>query len=118
MKEKRPMAHYLIELYSPNAKWEALPAEERRQFIDNIKLAMGNLSHLGVDVLALGETDSTVDKPTEHRFLGIWRFADIQTRDRLLAGIKASGWYNYFDHVNAAGSAAGFETHLATLAAG
>ncbi|CAI2538033.1 Uncharacterised protein [Serratia liquefaciens] len=112
------MSHYLIELYSPNTRWGALSTTERQQFVDNVQLAMGSLSHLGVEILALSETDSTIDKSTNHSFLGIWRFADIQTRDMLLAGIKASGWYNYFDHINAAGSDTAFENHLITLAAG
>nr|WP_314587646.1 DUF6616 family protein [uncultured Serratia sp.] len=112
------MSHYLIELYSPNTQWGALSATERQQFVDNVQLAMGNLSHLGVEILTLSETDSTIDKSTGHRFVGVWRFADIQSREMLLAGIKASGWYNYFDHVNAAGSDNGFEAHLVALAAG
>ena len=33
----------------------------------------------------------------------------------MLAGIRASGWYDYFDHVNAVGVAAGVDVHLADL---
>ncbi len=110
------MPHYLVELYTPNAAWEALPVEQRQQFLGNIGNAMGGLSRLGVEVLALAETESGIDQSSEHRFLGIWRFPDQQARDALLAGIKASGWYDYFDHVNAAGNAGSFEHHLAALA--
>ncbi|MDD3018744.1 MAG: hypothetical protein PHE74_10330 [Comamonas sp.] len=112
------MSHYLVELYTPNAAWRALPVENRQRFLDGIQAAMGELSSLGVEVLALGETDKRIDRASEHRFLGIWRFPDIQARNALLAGIKASGWYDYFDHVNAASDAGGFTTHLAALAAG
>ena len=112
------MSHYLVELYTPNSAWRALPADSRQQFLDGIQAAMGELSSLGVEVLALGETDTCIDNASEHRFLGIWRFPDLQARDALLAGIKASGWYDYFDHVNAACNAGGFEHHLAALAAG
>lgn len=112
------MSHYLVELYTPNGAWRALPADSRQQFLDGIQAAMGGLSSLGVEVLALGETDTGIDRASEHRFLGIWRFPDLQARDALLAGIKASGWYDYFDHVNAACNAGGFEHHLAALAAG
>ncbi|AUZ55559.1 hypothetical protein B1L07_11225 [Stenotrophomonas acidaminiphila] len=38
-------------------------------------------------------------------------------RDALLAGIHASGWYTYFDHINAASDEGGFATHLQQLAA-
>lgn len=110
------MPNYLVELYTPNSAWHALPAHRRQQFLDGIAAAMGGLSSLGVDVLALGETDAGIDRASPHRFLGIWRFPDPQARDALLAGIQASGWYDYFDHVNAASDAGGFATHLAALA--
>ena len=54
------MSHYLVELYTPNSAWRALPADSRQQFLDGIQTAMGGLSSLGVEVLALGEKmDST-----------------------------------------------------------
>jgi len=46
----------------------------------------------------------------------IWRFPDTAARDALLAGIKASGWYGYFDHVNAASGTGSLESHLKALA--
>jgi hypothetical protein len=112
------VSHYLVERYTPNAAWRVLPAEQRRQFLDGIQSAMSGLSSLGVEVLALGEADGSIDQASEHRFLGIWRFPDQQARDVLLAGIKASGWYGYFDHVNVASDVGGFASHLAALAAG
>lgn len=110
------MSHYLVELYSPNAAWKALPTEQRQQFLNGIQAAMGGLSSLGVEVLALSETDTGIDQASEHRYLGIWRFPDQQSRDALLTGIKASGWYGYFDHVNAASDAGGLTRHLTVLA--
>lgn len=109
------MSQYLIELYTPNAAWLALPREQRQQFLDAIAGAMAGLAGLGVEVLALAETDARVDQCSPHRFLGIWRFPDTTARDALLAGIRASGWYGYFDHVNAASGAGGFESHLKAL---
>lgn len=118
MKEYTAVPHYLVELYTPNAAWRALPAESRQQFLNGIQAAMGDLSSLGVEVLALSETDGGIDRASEHRFLGIWRLPDAHVRDALLAGIKASGWYDYFDHVNAASDVGGLATHLASLKAG
>ena len=109
------MSHYLVELYTPNVAWNALPTEAREQFLAGIQTAMGSLASLGVETLALSETDPTIDQATEHRYLGIWRFADASVRDALLAGIKASGWYGYFDHLNAASDAGGFASHMAAL---
>ena len=111
------MPHYLVELYTPNATWKSLPAAQRQQFLDGIQAAMGGLSSQGIEVLSLGEAEPGVDRASEHRFMGIWRFPSPQARDALLAGIQASGWYDYFDHVNAACSAGDLAGHLAALAA-
>ncbi|EKU30608.1 DUF6616 family protein [Alcaligenes sp. RM2] len=110
------MSHYLIELYTPNAKWNALPVEQRQTFLAGLQEAMGGLSTLGIEVLALTATERDIDCSSAHRFMGVWRFPDQQACRALLAGIKASGWYEYFDHVNAAGAEGGFAQHLAELA--
>lgn len=111
------MSHYLVELYTPNAAWKALAANQRQQFLDGIQRAMGGLASLGVEILALAPTDASIAHASPQRFLGIWRFPDAATRDALLAGIQGSGWYDYFEHVNAACESGGFATHLADLAA-
>ena len=77
---------------------------------------MNELSNLGIEILTLAETDPDIDQASEHRFLGLWRLPDQQARDTLLAGIKASGWYGYFDHVNATGADGDVADHLGDLA--
>ncbi len=110
------MSHYLIELYSPNAKWKALPVEQRQQFLNGLQDAMGGLASLGIEVLSLTATEHDIDQASDHRFMGVWRFPDQQACKALLVGIKASGWYEYFDHVNASGAEGGFAQHLGDLA--
>lgn len=78
--------------------------EQRQQFIASIQTAMTSLAASGIEVLALSETDRHIDKAGEYPFMGIWRFTDALAREALLAGIKASGWYDYFDHLNAVGN--------------
>lgn len=112
------MSHYLVELYSPNSAWRALSVAQRQQFLSQIQTAMGALANLGVEVLTLSKAELLADKPSQHQFLGIWRFPNKDARDMLLAGIKASGWYDYFEHINAAGEGSDFANHLADLTAG
>ncbi|MFS6933768.1 DUF6616 family protein [Klebsiella oxytoca] len=109
------MVYYLVELYTPNAKWKSLTIEQRQQFLSSIGNSMGSLISMGVEVLTLTEIEPGINRGTEHRFLGIWRFSDVQGRDALLDGIKASGWYQYFDHINATGSDGDFIQHLRAL---
>ncbi|MET3918602.1 hypothetical protein ABID97_005433 [Variovorax sp. OAS795] len=109
------MTQYLVELYSPNARWTEQSSDQRKAFVDGIKNGMAGLATLGIEALALGEIDRTVDHSGKHRFLGIWRFPNLAARDALLAGILASGWYDYFDHINAASSGGNLEPHLTDL---
>ncbi|TDS84476.1 DUF6616 family protein [Comamonas sp. JUb58] len=111
------MSCYLVELYTPNATWQALPAAQRQQFLSAIGQGLGQLSSLGIELLSLAPTDAAIAQASPHQFLGIWRFPDPQARDALLAAIEASGWYRYFAHVNAASGTGTVDAHLAALAA-
>ncbi|MCD2167979.1 DUF6616 family protein [Comamonas koreensis] len=111
------MSCYLVELYTPNAAWQALPAAQRQQFLAAIGEGLGQLAGQGIELLSLAETDTAIAQASPHQFLGIWRFPDPQARDALLAAIEASGWYRYFAHVNAASGTGAVATHLAALAA-
>ena len=46
--------------------------------------------------------------------VGRWDSANAR-RGSGQTGIKASGWYGYFDHVNAAGAEGDFARHLGAL---
>ncbi|WP_021024957.1 DUF6616 family protein [Comamonas sp. B-9] len=111
------MSCYLVELYTPNAAWQALPAAQRQQFLATIGQGLGQLSSLGIELLSLAETDAAIAQASPHQYLGIWRFPNPQARDALLAAIEASGWYQYFTHVNAASGTGAVDAHLAALAA-
>ncbi|HZX78227.1 MAG TPA: DUF6616 family protein [Lysobacter sp.] len=110
------MTCYLVELYSPNAVWKALPREQRIRFLNRVAEGVAKLPSGEVEVLALTDTDGTIDSAAAHRFMGIWRFPEPATRDILLSAIRASGWYEYFEHVNASGQVGGFSNHLDALA--
>ena len=111
------MAHYLAELYTPKPAWLALDAAGRQAFFEAIGAGMAALSALGVEAIALGETDATKIHPAPHRFFAIWRFPDDAALEALLQGIAASGWHDYFDTINAAGPGTDLSGHLAQLAA-
>lgn len=111
------MSHYLVELYTPNAAWKAMPAHDKQVWLASIQAAMGGLATLGVELLSLSAVAPGIAHNSQHQFIGIWRFASADARNALLAGIQASGWYQYFDHLNAACESGGFESHLAALQA-
>lgn len=106
---------YLVECYSPNARWLALSTDERHAFLQQIQHGMAALAELPVDILTLAPTTSGIDRQSAHRFLGIWRFGNEAARAALLQGIAASGWYDYFDHENLAAAEVGFVEHMQDL---
>lgn len=109
--------HYLVELYSPKPAWLALPQSARADFFAAIGQAMAPLAEQGVEALTLAETERTIAHASPHQFLAIWRFPTPASGQMLLAGIAASGWYDYFDTVNASCASTDFASHLAALTA-
>ena len=84
------MAHYLAELYSPKPAWLALDQTRRQQFFQSIGAGMAALAALGVEAVALGETDGATLHAPSQRFFAIWRGPDAAAIAALVSGIDAS----------------------------
>lgn len=111
------MAHYLAELYSPKPAWLALDQIGRSQFFETVGAGMGALSALGVEPIALGQTDAQTLHAPSQAFFAIWRAPDAAAIAALVAGIAASGWHDYFETINATGPGVDLGAHLVQLAA-
>ncbi|EJC61016.1 hypothetical protein MJ863_09135 [Alcaligenes ammonioxydans] len=93
-----------------------MSGQQRQHFLAGLQEAMAGLSSQGIEVLTLSVTEPHIDQASSHHFMGVWRFPDQRACQALLAGIQASGWYEYFDHINAAGAQGEFAQHLLDLA--
>jgi hypothetical protein len=111
------MAHCLIELYSPKPAWLALDRPARERFFAAIETGMADLSTLGIEAIAFGETEADTLHAAAQRFFAVWRAPDARAMSALVAGIAASGWHDYFETINATGAAGDLATHVAQLAA-
>lgn len=109
--------HYLMELYTPKPAWADVDAARRQAFFRGIGAGLAALPAGAVTPLAMAVADPGKPGAAGHAFLALWSCADEAALDALLAGIRASGWYEYFDTVSTCGSAQTFEEHLASLAA-
>ena len=65
-------------MYSPDAHWQALSVTQRRQFLGGIPAAMASLSSLGVEVLALACAEQGMAQASDHRYLGLARYAGVR----------------------------------------
>ncbi len=109
------MTRYLAELYTPKLAWFAFDHQRRVAFFEDIGAGMAQLSALGVEAIAFGQTDAAKIHAAPQQFFAIWRFADEAALNALLDGIAASGWHDYFDTLNAAGAGVDFTGHVAQL---
>lgn len=109
--------HVLVELYTPKRAWLSLPSDERARYVAGVREAVAGLEASGVTCFALGRTDRAVDQAAPHTYFGVWSARDEAGLRLFLDGLRASGWYGYFDHVNGAGRNDGLAHHLATLEA-
>jgi hypothetical protein len=109
------MSHYLVELYTPKPAWNALDAEARTEFFENIAAGRGPLTERGIDIVALGECDSAIPHAGHHTFFGIWRVPDKSALETLVTSINASGWHDYFETLNVSGYDVGLREHLKQL---
>lgn len=109
--------HVLVELYTPKAAWLSRTPEERVGYVAGVREAVAALETVGVTCLALGQVDQNVDSAAPHSYFGVWSARDEDGLRQFLDGLRASGWYDYFDHVNGAGRNDGLAHHLAELEA-
>ena len=109
--------HYLLELYSPKPAWLALDGAARQAYFDRVGAGMAALSGMGAEALAMGAIDGGKLHAAAQQVYAVWRVPDEAALDALLTGIAATGWHDYFDTINAAGTAVDFPGHLAQLAA-
>jgi len=99
------VAYYFIELYTPKQAWLDMPMERRGAVMESIRSALSTFSNLGVETLFMGKCEQGVAHGTHHPYLAILKFDDANVRRELMAGIETCGWYDYFDHINAASCA-------------
>ncbi|UXI00694.1 DUF6616 family protein [Photobacterium sp. TY1-4] len=111
------MTHYLAELYTPKPAWLALDLDARRQFFAAVGAGMSELSALGVEAIALGETNASTLHAASQQFFALWQAPDEAAIDALISGIAASGWHDYFETINASGAGDGLNGHLSQLIA-
>ena len=98
------MKHYLVEHWSYKATWHALSQQERAAFAAKIAEAVKQMASAGIRTIGFGRIDHTLDKAHQgFDFWSLWEMESLEARDAFLAGVAATGWYDYFEHANTGG---------------
>lgn len=95
-----------VELWSAKPAWTALSDEEQAAYIDRIGGSIAGLQEQGVELAHIAVTDPETDLHAGYDYLAVWTMPDTATRVAMEAAIRADGFYDYFDQINASGQSA------------
>jgi hypothetical protein len=85
--------HLYAELWKAWPKWLALAVGERKQYFDNVGTEIQKLTDAGVEVVGFAINDEDTPNRGDYRYLAVWK----------MPSLEQSGWYEYFEQVNARG---------------
>lgn len=96
--------HILIEQWKIKAAWLALGVDQRQDYVQNTVQGMETIMPLGIRALGWGFVDR-VEHGSGYDFWSAWELDSQKAVDAFLAGLKAAGWYDYFEQENITGVA-------------
>ena len=99
--------HMVVEIWQPNDRWHALPNSEKRAFLAATAEAANAAREAGMEILGWGALDRAVSNPAEQNFCGVFFVDSREAMHDVDQAIRASGWYDYFEHVNIASELGG-----------
>ncbi len=107
-----------IELYNYTPAWLDLPEGDRQDFAAVVENAVAEMEKGGVRVIGFGFNDPNTDRRAPYDFFCVYTMPSTDFARTFEAQVEASGWYGYFDQVNASGPARTVAAALANNVAG
>lgn len=107
-----------IELYNYTPAWLDLPEGDRQDFAAVVENAVVEMEKEGVMVIGFGFNDPNTDRRAPYDFFCVYTMPTTDFARTFEAQVEASGWYGYFDQVNASGPARTVAAALASNVAG
>lgn len=95
--------HLYVELWNPKQAWLDLSKEERQNFFDEVGGEIQNLMGEGVEVLGFAVNDEGTPFRSDHQYIAVWKMPSKDQVNMLEESVSRTGWYDYFDQVNARG---------------
>jgi hypothetical protein len=95
-----------VELWNAKPAWLALDRADRAAFMEKIGAFLETIEKPGVcevDSCCVNEGDTARRIP--YSFVVIWKMTDKSHVKAIANGTARTGWYEYFDQVNAGGQA-------------
>jgi carbohydrate-binding DOMON domain-containing protein len=96
--------YIFIEFWKAKESWLDLPHNQKKEFIDGlIRYVEDSLSQSGIQPLALGECADVENNAAPYQYFAVWEAPTKSALNTLQQAVSESGWYNFFDQINAAG---------------
>lgn len=95
--------HLYVELWTPKQAWLDLDQEERQGFFDHVGGELEKLGKEGVEILGFGLNDQETPHRSDHNYFAVWKMPSKDHVEMLEESVEGSGWYDYFEQVNARG---------------
>ena len=92
-----------VELWKPRPAWDALPIETREEFLSQLQPSVGKMKDIGVELVGFAVCDEAAANDAHYRYLAVWKMPNLGHVHMLEKAIKAEGWANFFDIINARG---------------
>ena len=92
-----------VELWKPRSTWDALPIETREEFLSQLQPSVSKMKAIGVELVGFAVCDEAAENDANYRYLAVWKMPNLGHVHMLEKAIKAEGWTNFFDIINARG---------------
>lgn len=94
-----------IELWKSKQAWNDLPKEEKGNYLEALGPAIQHMMESGVQIVSWGKNEPSTHRKADYDYFAVWTFPTAESVKEFEQTVEGAGWYNYFDQVNAMGTA-------------
>ncbi|MGO4152041.1 DUF6616 family protein [Cupriavidus sp. YAF13] len=98
------MEHIFIELWKFKDNWKKAGVDVRAKYVESLQPSLQAILASGVEIIAWGYNDPSVDHRANYDAFGVYRMPNRALFEEFQKAVAGSGWYDFFEHVNAGGT--------------
>lgn len=98
------MEHIFIELWKFKDNWKNAGVDVRAKYVESLQPSLQAILASGVEIIAWGYNDPSVDRRANYDAFGVYRMPNRALFEEFQKAVAGSGWYDFFEHVNAGGT--------------
>lgn len=94
-----------IELWKSKQAWNDMSKEEKGNYLEALGPAIQHMMESGVQIVSWGKNEASTYSKADYDYFAVWTFPNAESVKEFEQTVEGAGWYNYFDQVNAMGTA-------------